>query len=221
MCKSLRLYVVSLWCSPNRFDTLWHYPNMPWVLKGRGAAESSRGTRQRDDRRRSWRFAGPVLRSIRSQTPVIDSWAESLNSPKWEDLHFLVLSGTFASCKGDMFKDPDKADTADSPALPEAWEMSVVSFPRNFEAKTNKDKTWQNKLPTFLPTLGLQVSSKKVLQSVFRRLSTFLEGIWSPRASKQPTNKAKPRDKRSLRQTQRNPFQVQFFSRKVNPLFAR
>ena len=30
-------------------------------------------------------------------------------------------------------------------------------------------------------SLGLQIPSQKVLWSVFRSLSTFLEGIWSPR----------------------------------------
>ena len=34
--------------------------------------------------------------------------------------------------------------------------------------------------PKSIP-LGLQIPSKKVLWGVFRGLSTFLEGIWSPR----------------------------------------
>ena len=42
-------------------------------------------------------------------------------------------------------------------------------------------------------TLGLQIPSKKVLWGVFWGLNTSLEGIWSPREMKQPSNNYKKR----------------------------
>ena len=57
--------------------------------------------------------------------------------------------------------------------------MEFVCFQRFLKSRVlHTQGFW---FDTFLP-LGLQIPFKKVLWGVFRRLSTFLKGIWSPRA---------------------------------------